>query len=52
MRITRRQLIKLIREALSADTERKVNIAADAVAQETEKDKEAVASKLGIDDKE
>jgi hypothetical protein len=52
MKITRKQLIKLIQEVLSPETERKVNDAASAVTKETEQDKEEVAAKLGIDDKE
>jgi len=52
MKITRKQLIRLIQEVLSPETERKVNDAASAVAKETEQDKEEVAAKLGIDDKE
>ena len=52
MKITRKQLMRLIREVLSPETQRKVDDAANAVASETEEDKEEVAQKLGLDDKE
>jgi len=46
MKITRKQIIELIREVLSPVTQQKVDDAIDAVDQEDKEEKEKIAQKI------